>query len=145
MTTYVLNEATGREEYSAELLQSLAPIQPYFSRIWIPQKPVYYRTHGTTELTHTVLYPSYIFIDAADYYPLLAALREHHLYSYLNLIGKGAEEIKRVNAEEMRWIERLSEISTAVVIDNRIHFTTDPLVGHDDAVKKTTGTKGASW
>ena len=28
------------------------------------------------------------------------------------------------------------EISTAVLTDNRIHFTTGPLVGHDDAVKK---------
>ena len=93
MTTYVLNEATGREEYSAELLQSLAPIQPYFSCIWVPKKLTYFRSQGTTELIHTVLCPSYMFVEAADYYSLLAALREHSLYSYLNLLGKGAEEI----------------------------------------------------
>ena len=88
MNTYVLNEATGREEYSAELLQSLAPIQPYFSCIWVPKKLTYFRSQGTTELIHTVLYPSYMFVEVADYYSLLAALREHSLYSYLNLLGK---------------------------------------------------------
>ena len=136
MTTYVLNVATGREEYSANLLSSLAPLVPYFSRIWIPQKPVFYRSQGSIALIHTVLYPSYVFVDSVDYYSLLSALREHHLYSYLNLLGKGAEDIKRVSAEELEWIKRLGEISTAVLTDNRIHFTTGPLVGCDEAVKK---------
>ena len=75
LNTYVLNVATGREEYSAELLQSLAPIQTYFSRIWVPKKPTYFRSQGTTELIHTVRYSSYVFVEAADYYSLLVALR----------------------------------------------------------------------
>ena len=143
MTTYVLNVATGREEYSADLLRSLNALSSY--HFWIPQKPVFYRSQRSVELIHTILYPSYIFIDAADYYPLLAALREHHLYSYLNLLGKGAEEIKRVSAEELEWVNKLSEISTAVLEENRLMFVGGPLVGCDEAVKNTTGTKGASW
>ena len=136
MTTCVLTVTALKKEYSANLLCSLTPLQPYYARIRIPQKPVYFRKDGVTELIHKVLYPSYIFVDSPDYYSLLSALRDHHLYSYLNLLGKGAEEIKRVSAKELEWVKRLSEISAAVFTDNRIHFTIGPLVGCDEAVKK---------
>lgn len=132
MNTYVLNVATGREEYSAELLQSLAPLVPYFSRIWVPKKPTYFRSQGTTELIHTVLYPSYVFVDSLDYYSLLAALRELSLYSYLNLLGKKMDDLKRVNEEDLELVKRLGEISTAVLEGNRLKFVDGPLVGCDE-------------
>ena len=77
-----------------------------------------------------------MFVEAADYYSFLSALREHHLYSYLNLLGKRMDDLKRVSAEELEWVNRLSEISTAVMEGNRLKFVDGPLVGCDEAVKK---------
>ena len=95
MNTYILNVTAGKEEYSADLLRSLTALSSY--HFWVPQKPVFYRSQGSVELIHTVLYPSYVFVDSEEFYPLLAALREHHLYSYLfsAFLAKGTDGVMK--------------------------------------------------
>ena len=162
MPTFVLQVTTKREEYTADVLRSIKPLTPYYNRIWVPKKPIYFKnTLESREcdlprfsLIHVPLFPGYAFIDAPDFYILSDAIRDLYIDSYFQMLGKRTEvelrELSRkretnlgglmqsVSEEELENIRKLSgeNPGKGVIENGRLRFTEGTLVGMDGYVKK---------
>ena len=135
MSTFVLNVTTGHEEYSVNLLRSIQPFKPFYSRIWVPSKVRNYhnslkdQAKGLPEysLLQEPLFPGYAFVEAKEYGALLQAIRDLYIYSYIDLLGTKTGdqmELRTVLPEEQGWVEKMSSDQPikAVFAEGRIRF-----------------------
>ena len=155
MSTFVLNVTTGHEEYSVNLLRSIAPFKPFYSRIWVPSKVRNYhnslkdQAKGLPEysLLQEPLFPGYAFVEAKEYGALLQAIRDLYIYSYIDLLGTKTGdqmELRTVLPEEQGWVDKLSsdQPTKAVFAEGRIRFVEGPLVGMESFIKSVDRRKG---